>query len=342
MKKVFISKNYRDPFTASSKAKIDAETIMKNLHYENIGLPKKNFENQIIGNLWTLASNLLAFLRIPSKGIVFLQYPTHFVGKIKNWSRYRKNYIILLIHDLNCLRNQRDFLDINMLGTAHYLIVHTLAMKQWLLAHGISTENHIIVLEIFDYLNNSTEDTLIRQKTDNTYQIAYAGNLMKSRFLNKVSFSSIAMNVYGSGGELLSLKNGVYYKGCFLPEELGRHLEEDFGLVWDGDDDVTCTESNGNYLRYNAPHKLSLYLSNGLPVIVWGQSAMAPFVKTNGIGITIESLCEIETKLNSTSFEEYNLMARNAAAMARRLRTGYYLSKAIGVITNSIQSQNIS
>ncbi|NRO11242.1 Beta-1,6-galactofuranosyltransferase WbbI [Lactobacillus helveticus] len=48
--------------------------------------------------------------------------------------------------------------------------------------------------------------------------------------------------------------------------------------------------NTGNYLRYNDPHKLSLYLASGIPVIIWKKAAEAKFVEENKVGITVDSL----------------------------------------------------
>lgn len=57
-------------------------------------------------------------------------------------------------------------------------------------------------------------------------------------------------------------------KESLAAEELPGALVQSFGLVWDGNSMDTCTGNYGSYLRINDPHKVSLYLSSGLPIIV--------------------------------------------------------------------------
>ena len=57
----------------------------------------------------------------------------------------------------------------------------------------------------------------------------------------------------------------------------------------------------GEYLQYNAPHKMSLYIRCGLPIIVWEKAGLAPFVKKNNVGICISSLTELEDILPKIS-----------------------------------------
>ena len=119
------------------------------------------------------------------------------------------------------------------------------------------------------------------------------------------------------------------YQGCYPPEKLGRNLKSDFGLVWDGESTKTCSGIGGEYLRLIAPHKLSMYLSVGMPVIVWEESAMASFVTTNNVGVAIKDLKELESRIGSLTQDEIKNMRENASEMAKRLKSGYYLSNAL-------------
>ena len=84
-----------------------------------------------------------------------------------------------------------------------------------------------------------------------------------------------------------------------------------------------------DYLRINNPHKTSLYLACGIPIITWNKAAIAQYVRKNRVGITVSSLDEINEKLKDVSKDEYNLMRKNAKKCSERVRKGYYLKKAI-------------
>ena len=117
--------------------------------------------------------------------------------------------------------------------------------------------------------------------------------------------------------------------GSFLPEELPGELSGHYGLVWDGTSIETCDGPFGNYLRFNDPHKLSLYLVSGLPVIVWAESAVAGFVKEESLGITVSSLKDIPQAISRVSPTEYKTMVQNTLKFSARLRDGYYLKHAL-------------
>ena len=90
-----------------------------------------------------------------------------------------------------------------------------------------------------------------------------------------------------------------------------------------------CTGLYGRYLALNNPHKLSLYLTAGLPVAVWSGSAMAEFVRRSGVGLAVNSLEELGDALRAVTPEDYEEMALQAAGIGDRLRRGEYLAAAL-------------
>ena len=104
----------------------------------------------------------------------------------------------------------------------------------------------------------------------------------------------------------------VHYQGAFSPDELPNRLHGGFGLVWDGDSPHTCSGMYGEYLKMNNPHKASLYLASGFPIIVWRQSALAEFVRKNHCGILVDSLFEIADCLNSIDEEDFQELIKNS------------------------------
>ena len=114
-----------------------------------------------------------------------------------------------------------------------------------------------------------------------------------------------------------------------LPEELIYNLQGSFGLVWDGDSSATCTGVYGDYLKINNPHKTSMYLAAGIPVIIWEEAALANFIKKNHCGITIKSTDEIRNIIDNMLDEEYETLKANACKIGGKLRRGYFLKSAM-------------
>lgn len=272
--------------------------------------------------LRTLISMLRIMKKIPHEGIVIIQYP---LGKsqwlnnvIMNTCKRKKCRTILLIHDINSLRTQGvvSTAETKTFEKADVIIAHNEAMIN--LLKKTITHVEYYNLEAFDYFYEvpATPHTF-----DNT--VVFAGNLHKSQFL--YSLRSVKVNFILYGIEVEGLKQicneNVKYVGAFTQDNLSI-LSGDWGLVWDGKSVSTCDGSLGNYMRYNAPHKLSLYLVAGLPVIIWENAAEARLVEKYNLGITIASLDEIKEKIEKISPEEYGKIKNNVAKYAKRLSSG--------------------
>ena len=126
--------------------------------------------------------------------------------------------------------------------------------------------------------------------------------------------------------------------GAFLPEELPYVMDGSFGLVWDGESAKTCSGIYGKYLQINNPHKTSLYLASGIPVIIWEKAALADFVKKYKVGIPIKSLEDLEHTLEAITEDEYDEMLIHAKKMAVKLRSGYFTKRAVSICRRKIRS----
>jgi hypothetical protein len=202
-------------------------------------------------------------------------------------------------------------------------------MKTWLLKY-LPTAT-IYTIDLFDYPINGTVPH--REYSTN---ISFAGNIAKAKFVYSIQKTQgLHFNVYGTGyNAAFNVTNGFSYKGVFKPAQLPAELEGSFGLVWDGD----SFDTGAVYLKYNTPHKLSLYLAAGLPVIVWEKSAVAAMVKEKNIGIIINQLIETEEKVKAMTVDEYNRMQQNVLLIGKQLRRGFYLKNVFDLINKDTLS----
>ena len=162
--------------------------------------------------------------------------------------------------------------------------------------------------------------------------MVYAGNLGRWRnaFLYQLEpvMKGWQMELYGKGFDDQANTNAsLHYHGFMASDDFIARAQANFGLVWDGDSLDECTGDWGTYLRINDPHKTSFYLRAGIPVIVWSQAAMAPFIEEQKVGISVDSLSQISERLVQLSPADYETMRRNAAEMSRRLNEGYYIKQ---------------
>lgn len=207
------------------------------------------------------------------------------------------------------------------------IVVHNSVMKEKLhFLYGIDTEK-MSCIEIFDY--NATEDSI---GTEGGYKdiVVIAGNLSKKKAGYVYNLPcDVKFKLYGSGYEGGEDCDNVKYMGEFEPDELPDELEGGFGLVWDGPSTESCTGVYGEYMRINNPHKTSLYLASGIPVIVWKDAAIADFVQKNHCGIIVESLSDISGIIGTMPFEEYEHIRESAVMVGKKLRAGSYTKVAL-------------
>ncbi|MEX2784917.1 glycosyl transferase [Streptococcus sp. H49] len=274
---------------------------------------------------------------IEQDSVLILQHPFrrkqlgryHFLTKLKHEKRVQ---IISLVHDVELIRNiyELSFYEKElkqMLAYADKIIVHNAKMKEWFINYGVE-EDRLVDLEIFDYLNQEP----LNKKIDFAPSIVIAGNLSheKSPYIYKLGdLNPLSIELLGINYQPKDKAANIHYKGSFPADAVPAELNHGFGLVWDGGDLSTCSGPTGEYLRYNNPHKLSLYLSSGLPVIIWSQAALADFVKENQLGITVDSLYDLQAILSKISQEDYLTFCSNVKKVMKAMQNGDYLKKAI-------------
>lgn len=185
-----------------------------------------------------------------------------------------------------------------------------------------------------------------KEAPEGVYNIVYAGALgyKKNSFLYKIDWTvhTWRLSLYGKGWaeSYIHPKGYLDYKGFVPSERLIQTASGHFGLVWDGDSVSTCVGAFGEYLKYNNPHKTSLYIRCHLPIIIWEKAALATFVAENRIGFCINSLDELDSKLLALSPETYAEMKQNVIKISQRLSSGYYTIKAIEEAEKSVYALN--
>lgn len=350
IKEQFYSKG-RTFKSAASKARLDIEDVFLREQFEPIKIeiiPRKGNMNYISISLKNHFQVMLlwkaAIQNIEQGDRLFIQFPLQqhsiFLDFVLKKLIRRGVEIITVIHDLESIRViKRDDIssfksyilkkeEIFFLKWSSKLIAHNDVMKNFLIKKGISSSK-LISLQIFDYLIPDYDTQIMKKRFNQMQPIIIAGTLRphKADYVYHLP-TNLKFNLYGAGYVDKDLTN-ISYKGVFHPNELPYHLEGSFGLVWDGNSTQTCSGIYGDYLKINSPHKLSLYLAAGIPVIVWKEAAVAKFVMVNNCGFAVNSLLEIKSKTNAMSDEKYTEMKKNARNVGRLLRSGLFLKKLL-------------
>ncbi|MBR4163498.1 MAG: sugar transferase [Solobacterium sp.] len=332
--------------TAGAKAPADINAICASMGMESFFMPKIPDKNKVLNKAWLFTVPPYYWMKLRSTcksgDVVIFQHPMY-GNRITNYflpSIQKKGVrFIAVIHDLESLRHgisgiltqseSTSILSDNvLLKKFNYVIAHNQKMKEYLISQGFAPDK-VGTLDIFDYLYDGKTE----KKEGISGTLSVAGNLApaKSGYIYQLGelAKDFHVNLYGNNFDKNRHFDHVTYKGSFLPEELPLKIEGDFGLIWDGPSAKTCEGNTGNYLRYNNPHKTSLYLASGIPVIVWKESAMADFVLKNQVGYVIDNLEEINAIYRDLNEDEYREIKNNTLKIAEKLKSGYYFKKAL-------------
>ncbi|OUL58347.1 hypothetical protein [Pseudoalteromonas ulvae] len=335
MNKVYIARNYRSKFDAAGKAKMDCETILQNNGWKNIGLKQTWIANSILGTLISVFSVTLGILRLKKGSTLCLQYPFHkFYGYCLWGAKLKKCDVLTIVHDVRSLKGKYGFSEkeIAILNQSDKLIVHNDKMRAWFEQQNIKPQ--LANIEAFDYLHTDQPQAVRTPINVEQIRVVFAGNMGPFIYeLDHLERGNFKFDLYGVGFDASKIHDRentrLDYKGCFPADKVIDCIDGDFGLVWYGNSLDSCDGETGQYLQYNNPHKLSLYLLCEMPIIIWDKAAMADFVETAGIGFKVSSLKEIKQRLSELTPEQIAQMKANVLKVKADLQTGQYLSRAL-------------
>ncbi|MHC5268398.1 sugar transferase [Enterococcus sp. LJL98] len=307
---------------AVSKARKDVVEIAKSVGYEPTYIFRYLDGNESLEALHSRIDGITAAMH--RGDLLVYQYPCYnserFEKEFIHRMKLRGIHVVLLIHDTEILRGNKGEVEKAIFSEVDLLITHGEKMSEGLREYGVQTP--MISKELFDYLNE-TEGLSKSEQVEK--KVIMAGNLRKSVFLKEWPHMT-PIEAYGRFGNL-ELDAAISYRGEFQQRELLQVITKDgIGLVWD-----SKIEGGGDYqryTRYNAPHKLSLYLSLGNPIVVWDQSAAAEIVRKYNLGFAIASLDELDHVLAEVTDEELHQMKKNALRLSDALNEGFFTKKA--------------
>ena len=330
----YISRNYYNLTSAGNKAKTDNEDTLVEMGAINLGLPRSIRNSKILAFFLDLIGIIRACILLKKDDVLFLQYPVKkYFSFLCHIAHLKGARTVSLIHDLGSFRRKKLTIqkEINRLSNSDYIIASNEKMKGWLEEHGL--QKPVGALGLFDYRSESKcpEEVTEREQV----KVVYAGalSMKKNSFLIELSkaLNHWQLLVCGNKEGLQGLQNNplITYQGFVPSEEFIKHIDADFGLVWDGDSLDGCSGEYGQYLKWNSPHKVSFYLRAGLPLIIWKEAAVASIIEKAGAGITISSLEELDDKLAHLTPEQKKEMKKQAVNMAQKLNKGGFLQESL-------------
>ena len=334
----YISRNYKASNNAASKPKTDCESVMADYGFKNLGFQQTTHPSSAIGAIISFFGITKGLLRLPMKSTLGMQYPlSKFYAYKTSIAKFKKCKIILIVHDVKSLMGKTENIkkEIKKFSKADVLIVHNERMHKWFVDNGY--RGKLVNLDLFDYLPTQNLKATSSPIEDKTHEIVFAGGLgkEKSEFIYKMDNfidRNFKLKLYGNGFDkgLINQESSVIdYQGVFTPDQVVNEIEGTFGLVWNGNSTEECSGHFGKYLLYNNPHKTSLYILCGLPIIVWKKAAIANFIEREKLGIKINALEELDEKLRNLSAVEYQEIKANVEKTKEKMILGGLLKTAL-------------
>ena len=318
--------------TAWTKARMDVLHLLRDAGYTVLEVPAQTRPGDWLALMRQLRQEL------GGGGHILIEYPFQQRKRLYALATMAKlagARFHVLLHDLDSLRfaDSPKEREIAVLRLFDGIISHNPAMTEWLRDGGIRAR--IADLNLFDYRCGSSGGPWHEENVAAPLRVACCGNLSwdKARYIYDPRLSAlqgVELDLYGAffePGRMPSER--LRYQGVFDPDTPALKERYHFGLVWDGTGVDQCEGSYGNYMRYNNPHKLSLYVALGLPVVVWRESAIAQFVQRCGIGTTVRDLRELGTLAQRVGNDEYRSMVRNIRPLSQAVRRGEFLHDAL-------------
>ncbi len=270
------------------------------------------------------------FFKLHHGDLLLVQYPWHPVqaAPIARWAlhflQWKGAKTAAFVHDLDSLREMNNaparWSDQELLLRFDRIIAQNARMADYLTGQGVK-EDAVINLRLHDCL---TQEPMPERSL--SLSVCVAGRLGRkdSPYLHALPHSKLRWHLYGEGWKGKNKREDVTWYGGKT-----EAMEGSFGLVWEGRSARTVTGASGAYMMLTSPRKASLYLSAGMPLIVWKWSALAEFVRENKLGLVVESIDAIPAAISALNAQEYAEMAASARAWGGKLRQGAMTREAL-------------
>lgn len=335
-------------FNAGPKARLDTAQFLGAAGFRVQRVP--NSRSRYWQKFWAWAVRHASwvmgmFLRlrfIPGE-VVWCQFPLDLPTRaVIELARIRGHQTVAFVHDIEGLkRSPVDWSlvdqEADLLRTFSCVLSLNPVIGGLLLARGVPVKAS---LELWDYVCDLpmkvTSANLLKR-------VVFAGNLSndKASFLSQLNMIRPApFELYGEGYNPQAESSGnVSYMGTFAPSTPPFAPDGALGLVWDGATLETCDGGFGAYLRYNTPHKASMYLAMGLPILIWKHAAIAPLIERFGAGLLLSSMHEIPQILATMTREQYLEMALGASRLGEMVRQGHHIQAAVKGLDEALVPQ---
>lgn len=320
---VILSRLSKGPH-AGQKAPADVRAIAKGLGATAIDLSpyvSKPGWKRLTSSLAAACRILASIQTVRRADALILQHPLGRLNDVILGVLARDVPSVTFIHDVEMLRWPRHSLwEARRLAKSDVLVAHTGAMAEYLTAR---IPNVVVVdLERFDYLVANPPSLARTASAPNRLLIAGSLNSRKAPYVYQITDLALPVDLYGPACQVDRLQRGTSYRGVLRADRPVLDERDGFGLVWDGTSTTSLTGPTGVYLRYNAPHKFSLYMALGIPVVVARGSALAALVTDQGLGLVVDDIPSAAVVVSRVTPERWADLLRNVERFRTNLVQG--------------------
>jgi hypothetical protein len=215
---------------------------------------------------------------------------------------------------------------IDTLNLTDGVVLPSETMHEWLLTHGLRADLPVVIQAIYDFAQADATVTVARPERET---LAYIGDTGKIGSI--VAQDNFTVDVWNTIPRPDNLPDNIKWRGPFEQRQM-QLSDKHVGLVWT-DGQVFEAAGLPNYGLINNPFKLSLYLANGIPVIVQADSHAAWFVEKYRVGVAVSSLDEIPMILATAGWP---VMRQAAQKVGQLIQRGHFTRSAILAITEAV------
>lgn len=329
--KVHITNLYGAGGTAVKAQHMITEIAKRNLNYNELGIYRYPMSSDSPEMLRTRMDGIVAGVGYGDIAILQLpiwngiRFDEAFAAHLSHYSKLKKIYFI---HDVPPLMFQGALKDLGryiaFYNRADVMILPSQNMADFLRSRGLTVEK-VVIQRMWD----SVVDIEGMERPRFRKRVNFAADVINySRpFVLNWSSHTVELAVTAEPGEYSWAQDrNIYMIGWFNNEKLlvnALRKSGGFGLLWH--DDPIWIE----YMKLNACCKLGTYLAAGLPVIVHSSIPEADTIHRKNLGLTVDSLEEAVSRIESMTEEEYNRMAEAADAFGELIRGGYFSKKVL-------------
>ncbi|GFH40951.1 hypothetical protein [Pseudolactococcus insecticola] len=204
---------------------------------------------------------------------------------------------------------------LELLFRYHFIVAHTEKMRKKLRELGY--DKPIFVSDFADYVH----DFPVQDKKF-LRQVIYYGNIgKKTKFLNWSNTTTL--KVLGPNHSDVASSDSVKFTANPSLEVLPTYLNGGFGFL------ERDSRKTDDYAVLSFHDKLSLFLSSGLPVVVYDDFAYADFIVAHKLGFAISNINEIDAKMSQIDETAYADYLKNTAYFGELMRSGYFTSRLL-------------